>query len=211
MMLSAMFLLAYFVQTTDSTIVKFLGILMIIFFSFNLVMSIKKEGFPAIFCTALGCTIIIMNAIITNDVSNIEKSFLRSQLFSETMSEQVHIIQLREYLHIHSLFVGIFCIGLGLIFAYKPTLIRVKNYLPFEYPYPIWNSKEQPIDRFSTNYVSIKSLLTEKERMLCCRFQYLLVLINNDLYYVSPKEIIPNDSQIIRTKLSKTLCGISKI
>jgi hypothetical protein len=100
--------------------------------------------------------------------------------------------------------------ALGLIFAYRPTLIQVKNFLPYEYPYQIWNSKDQPITRFSKNLTSPKDMLTYKERMLLCRFKYLLMSIDGKLYLVSPDELVPEDAMIMRTKSGNTLCGISR-
>lgn len=185
-MLLAIVLIGYFANTSHSQIIKYPSVILLTIFSYYLIMNARKEGFAAGFCVFLGCTIIVSGIFISNTVH--------------------YKVIAANYI----LFTGILCIGIGLIFAYRPSLIQAKNHLPFEYPYPIWNSKNQQIIQFSKNLVSTKKLLTDKERLLSCRFKYLLVLIDGKMYLVSPNEKIPQDSMLIRTKSSKTLCGISR-
>jgi len=209
--LLAIVLIAYFANTSHSQIIKYVTVMVLVTFSYYLIMNVKKEGFAAGFCVLLGCIIITSTILISNGAYYNESPTGKYHLFVETMVERIQNLQSsREFLHLYSLFIGSFCIGLGLIFAYKPSLIQLKNHLPFEYPYPIWNSKNQQITQFSKNLISVKEFLTYKEKMLLCRFRYLLVSIDGKLYLVSPNETIPHDSIIIRTKSSKTLCGISR-
>jgi hypothetical protein len=84
----------------------------------------------------------------------------------------------------------------------------VRNYLPFEYPYPIWNSKNQPRPQFSPDLVPVRKFLTNKEKMLLCRFRYLAISIDGKPYLVSPDEKIPQNAIMIRK--SNSLCGVSK-
>ncbi|MFY9300812.1 MAG: hypothetical protein WAO91_06455 [Candidatus Nitrosotenuis sp.] len=180
--------------------------------SFRLIMSIKKEGFAAAMCVFLGCSTILGGMLIVNDINVIEKSPLgKFQLFYEPLSRQIHNLQIsKDFLNLYSLFTGASSVAIGLIFAYRPSLIRVKNFLPYEYPYPIWISKKQPVTKFSQTLVSTKNLLTDKERMLLCRYRYLLISVDGNLYLVSPNEMVPADSIIMRTKSGRTLCGISR-
>lgn len=147
---------------------------------------------------------------MADDVSGTE-NLSRMNFFLGSISEKIHQVETaREFLQLYGLFTGIFCIGLGMIFAYKPSLVQVKNYLPYEYPYPIWNSKQQPITQF-TNFVLAKSLLTNKEKLLSCRFKYLLIVVDGKIYLASPNEMVPENTVIVRTKSGNTLCGISRI
>ncbi|MFN3655534.1 MAG: hypothetical protein ACK4TO_09495 [Candidatus Nitrosotenuis sp.] len=204
-------LIAYFVQVLGVPIIRFLAVVVMAVFSFYLIMSVKKEGFAAGFCVFLGCATIMAGVLITDDIAIPQKSPIKFQLFYETTSEQIQRLHVsKDFLHLYSLFTGVSCMALGLIFAYKPSFIQVKNFVPYEYPYPIWDSKTQPITKFSKNLISTKKLLTSKEKMLLCRFKYLLVLIDGKLYLVPPNEMIPEDAIIIRTKSSNTLCGISR-
>ncbi len=209
--LLAFILIGYFANGTNIPIIKFISILSLAFFSFYLVMDAKKSGFAAAFCVLLGCAIVISGILITTETNYTEKPSPKYNLFVQTIEEKIQ--NARSYsdaLHIYGLVTGISSIGLGLIFAYRPTLIRIKNYLPFEYPYPIWNGKSQPMMQFSRNFVSASTFLTEKEKLLMCRFRYLLFSINGKMYLVSPEGKIPADSVIVRTKTGKTLCGISR-
>lgn len=204
-------LTAYFAQMLGVPIIRFLALVVMAVFSFYLIMSVKKEGFAAGFCVFLGCATIMGGLLITDDITTPEKSPIKFQLFYETASDQIQRLHTsKDFLHLYSLFTGVSCMALGLIFAYKPSIIQVKNFVPYEYPYPIWNSKMQPITKFSKDLMNAKKLLTHKERMLLCRYRYLLVLIDGKLYLVPPNEMIPEDSIIIRTKSGNTLCGISR-
>lgn len=203
--------IAYFAHTTDTQIIKYVAILMATAFSVYLVLSTRKEGFAAGFCVLLGCAAIVLGMLVSNDLLVAEKSPIKSHVVYHVLTDQKHQMQIsKEFLHLHSLFIGILCISLGLIFAYRPSLIRVKNYLPFEYPYPIWNSQTHPVTGFATNLIPTKDLLTSKERMVLCRIKYLVVSINGTAYLVSPNEMIPADSVIMRTKSGNLMCGISK-
>lgn len=211
MLLLVIPLMAYSAQVFGMSIIKFASLGMVAIFSFYMIMSIKKEGFAAAFCVFLGCSTIIGGMLITDDISIPGKSPIKFQLYYETTSEQIQRLHVsKDFLHYYSIFTGISCMSLGLIFAYRPSIIQVKNFIPYEYPYPIWNSKKQPITKFSKNLMSTKNLLTHKERMLICRFKFLLVLIDGKLYLVPPNEMIPEDSVIMRTKSGNTLCGISR-
>ncbi|HXG73887.1 MAG TPA: hypothetical protein VNK44_03580 [Candidatus Nitrosotenuis sp.] len=203
-------LIAYLAQTFSVPIIRFPVVAVIVFFSSCFVMSVKKEGFAAGFCVFLGCATIIGGLLITNDITVLGKSPIKFQLFHETASDQIQRLHMsKDFLHLYSLFTGVSCMALGMIFAYKPSFIQVKNFVPYEYPYPIWNSKTQPMTKFS-NLMSTRDLLTHKERMLLCRYKYLLVSINGKLYLVPPNELIPEDSIVMRTKSGNTLCGISR-
>lgn len=205
-----MTLIAFFSNSFDYSLTHYVAIGAIALFSFYLIMNIRKEGFAAVLCVLLGCATILLGMLVVNDITS-TKPFFRFQFLYDS-TDYVRGVQIsREYLHLYSVFTGAFVIALGLVFAYRPTLIQVKNYLPFEYPYPIWNSKKQPITKFSKNLISIKDLLTEQEKLRCCRFSYLLVSIEGKLHLVAPNEKIPEDSQIMRTKSGNTLCGISRI
>ncbi len=205
------FLLGYFANTSHSSIIKYLAIMIIAIFSVYLIFTINKFGFAATLCVILGCLSILFTTFVTDSVSGTE-NLGRMNFFWGSISEKIHNIETaRDFLQLYGLFTGIFCIVLGMIFAYKPSLIHVKNYLPFEYPYPIWNSKQQPLTQFNTNFVLTKSLLTNKEKMLSCRFKYLLIMVDGKLYFASPNETVPKNTIIVRTKLGNTPCGISRI
>lgn len=203
-------LVAYSAHLTGTPIIRFVAVIVIAVFSYHLVMSTKKEGFAAGFCMLLGCMTVISGLLISTDIPVMEKSVGRFQLFYDTVSKQVHHIYIsKEFLHLYTLFTGVSCMALGMIFAYRPTLIQVKNFVPYEYPYPVWNQKDHSQTRFST-MIRTRDLLTYKERLSLCRFKYIVVLIHGRPYLVAPDEMIPDDSIIMRTKSGNTLCGISR-
>ena len=180
-------------------------------FSSYLVFTINRFGFAATLCVVLGCLSILSTTLVADTVSGTE-NLSRMNFFWGSISEKIHHIETaREFLQLYGLFTGVFCIGLGLAFAYRPSIVQVRNYLPFEYPYPIWDGKRQPLTQFSANLVLAKSLLSYKERMLSCRFKYLLIAIDGKMYFASPNEMVPQNTVVIRTKSGNTICGISKI
>jgi hypothetical protein len=208
--LLAVVLIGYLANVSHSQIIKYSSVILLAIFSYYLVLNAKKEGFAAGFCVLLGCITIISGILISNGAHYVERPVGKYDLFVETLAERIQALQSdREFLHLYSLFTGVSCIALGLVFAYRPSLVQVKNHIPFDYPYPIWNSKNQPTTQFRS-LVSTKDLLTAKERMLSCRFKYLLVSIDEKLYLASPNERIPQNSVIMRTKSSQALCGVSR-
>lgn len=204
-------LVGYFANTSHTQIIKYLAIITLVIFSSYLIINVKKEGFAAGLCVFLGCFTIISSVLISGASYYTGWPEGKYNLFVQTISERMQILESsRSVLHLYGLFMGASWVGLGLIFAYRPSLVQVQNHLPFEYPYPIWNSKTQPITQFSESLILTKKLLTEKERLLSCRFKYLLVSIDGKLYLVSPNEKIPQNSIVMRTRSSRTLCGISR-
>lgn len=208
-MLLAMFVIAFFAGSSSYSIIHIISLAIVGLFSLYLVTSVKKQGFAAMFCIILGCITIFFGLLAANDAAS-AKPFFRFQFLYDAQDYANQVKISKEILHTYSAVTGAACIALGLAFAYKPTLIQVKNYLPFEYPYPIWQSNKRVITKFSKGLIPIKDLLTEQERLRCCRFNYLLVSIEGKLHLVEPNEKIPEDSQIMRTKSGNTLCGISR-
>lgn len=207
-MLLAMFLIAFSVNSFGNILVQYLGLTVATLFSSYLILSVKKHGFAAMVCVILGCSTILLALFSANDVSSV-KPFLRFQIYAAgDYASQVQIY--KQYLHTYSAIIGVACISLGLIFAYRPSLVQVKNYLPFEYPYPIWESNKREITKFSKNLIPIRELLTDEEKLRCCRFSFILVSIEGKPHLVNPNDKIPEDSQIMRTKSGNTLCGISR-
>ena len=206
----SVFVLGYFADSTHVQLLRYLSTVALGIVSFFLIFLIRAHGFPSLLCMILGGTTIILAGLVPDNIPITKDSLDSTAFWFESIDVKIkHAESAREFIHTYSLYIGVFCISLGMIFAYRPSWIQVRNYLPFEYPYPIWNSKNQPRPQHSSDLVPVRKFLTNKERMLLCRFRYLLISIDGKSYLVSPDEKIPQNAIMVRTK-SNSLCGVSK-
>lgn len=206
----AVFVLGYFADSTHVQLLRYLSTVALGIASFFLIFLIRTYGFPSLLCMILGCATIILAGLVPDNIPITKESLDPTAFWFEQIDVKIkHAESAREFIHTYSLYIGVFCISLGMVFAHRPSLVQVRNYLPFEYPYPIWNSKNQPRPQYSPDLVPVRKFLTNEERMLLCRFRYLLISIDGNSYLVSPDEKIPQNAIMVRTK-SNSLCGVSK-
>jgi len=106
---------------------------------------------------------------------------------------------------------GIFFLTLCLVIALKPSFFRAKG---TKYsPYPIWsndNIETIPGKNFSP-LIPVSSLLSFAEQHLATTYRYIILMIYERIYFVSPDDWIPQGSKIIRDKETGSLMGIPKI
>ncbi len=181
---------------------------MIVVLSIWLALLVKITRLASVIFVVIGTSALIGSVLIQTNFP-ITEEILDPHTFSwDPISERIKFLtETRESSKFAVLVLGMGNIVFGLIFAYKPNLLYVKNRPPDD-PYPIWESKKQPITKFSPTLIPVKSLLTNKEKILASRYRYLLVTIDNKTYLVSPYENVPQDTRIIRTKSGDALCGL---
>jgi hypothetical protein len=111
-------------------------------------------------------------------------------------------------------FLGIAMVILSMIIAYKPTLLYVKNR-----PKPLhslwsdyqkWYDNVQLAGGYSEPTVPLKSLISEQERYLLWRYEYVLVYIYTKPYLVRPGGFVPKSAIILREKESGRMMGMAK-
>jgi hypothetical protein len=111
-------------------------------------------------------------------------------------------------------FLGIAMVVLSMIIAYKPTLLYVKNRPEPLYSlwtgYEKWYDNVQLADGYTEPSVPLMSLMSEQEKYLLWRYEYILTNIYNTFYLVKPDGFVPKNSTILRDKESGRMIGVSR-
>ncbi len=155
----------------------------------------------------IGASTVIFSSVISTEVEPTLEN-IEPHLFWWDPAEQkeLFITKFAAFGKTLSLGTGTLCLLFGVILSHRPDLLYVRNRLPFDYPYPIWKSREQPATAYSL--VPLKRLLSIEERIILSRYKYVLVAINNKPFLVAKDEMVPEDTLIVRTKNGKSICGL---
>ena len=200
---------AYFGMLYDSQFVRFFVISVITIFGIILVMSIKKSGaFPSIIILLGAGTLVMISLIGLNEHLTVDNVKFHIFWWDSLPQKLAALENMPSWGKNFALFSGTGCLFLGILLAYKPEWVYVKNRLSFEYPYPIWQSKNQEIPNPNANLIPLKKLLSQNEKIILSKYRYVLVLIENKYYLVSKNESVPEDTVIIRSKPGNSLCGL---
>jgi len=108
---------------------------------------------------------------------------------------------------------GIFALSLGMAVAFRPSIFRGKG-SPAGLTYPVWTNDKDLKLRYGATVVSlipIQGLLSIAERHLVAKYRYIQVMIGGRIYFVSPEDWIPENSNVVREKVSGSLLGIPKV
>ena len=200
---------AIFGITYQTSFVIYFTTLLLAGFSIFFILSMKKEGFGAFIASLFGCLVLITVVIYPTNIPITEETLDPKAFSFGTASQKISYLEdSRDIVKENGIFVGILNIAIGLMLAYRPNIIFIKNRLPFEYPYPIWDSKKTPVSQFSLPLVKIRSLLTEKEKLIIFRYRYVVVLIDKKTYLVKANDQVPENAIILRSKSGNSLLGI---
>ena len=203
------FLIAYAgIRYAYSPFITLLMEFVLIALSAMLVLSIRKEGLGPTAITILGCSTLILIGLVPYYISANQIpdmiSFKTKPILEPISSIENDIIMFKEYI----VFLTLFDFGIGLSLAYRPTFLYVRNRIPDESDYPLWESKNQPMTRFSPNLVPLKSLLSEKDKWIIFRYKFVLVSIDEKIYRVKPDDNVPETTFVLRTKSGQSPLGI---
>ena len=112
-------------------------------------------------------------------------------------------------------FLGIAMVVLSMIIAYKPALLYVKNRPKPSHSlwadYQIWyDDNVQVADGYTEPSLPLKSLMSEQEKYLLWRYDYVLTNIYNTPYLVKPHGFVPKSSTILRDRGSGRMIGVAR-
>jgi len=143
---------------------------LIVVLSVWLALLVKRTRLASVIFVAIGTSALIGSVLIQTNFP-ITEEMLDPHTFSwDPIPQRIKFLtDTRESTKFAGLVLGMGNIVFGLILAYKPNLLYVKNRPPDD-PYPIWESKKQPITKFSPTLIPVKSLLTNKEKILVSRY-----------------------------------------
>jgi hypothetical protein len=109
---------------------------------------------------------------------------------------------------------GISMIVFSIIVAYKPSILYIKNRpIPAEdlwTEYPKWDEKMQFAGTRMESLIRIPLLLSDAEKYLLWRYEFILVIIYDTVYQVPIYSCIPESSIILREPKSHKIIGYSK-
>jgi hypothetical protein len=114
---------------------------------------------------------------------------------------------------------GFFLLGLSMIvfsmiIAYRPTILYTRNRpVPTEHlwtEYPKWDEKLQFAGTRTESLIRIPLLLSDTEKYLLWRYEFILVIIHGTVYQVPIYSCIPESSIILREPKSHKIIGFSK-
>jgi hypothetical protein len=111
-------------------------------------------------------------------------------------------------------FLGIAMVVLSMIIAYKPTLLYVKNRPKPSHSlwtdYQKWYDNVQLAGGYTEPNVPLKTLMSEQEKYLLWRYEYILTSIYGTPYLVKPDGFVPKRSTILRDKESGRMIGVAR-
>ena len=109
---------------------------------------------------------------------------------------------------------GISMVVFSIIIAYKPTILYIRNRpVPAEdlwAEYPKWDEKLQFAGTRTESLIRIPPLLSDTEKYLLWRYEFILVEIHGTVYQVPIYSFIPESSIILREPKSHKIMGYSK-
>jgi hypothetical protein len=109
-------------------------------------------------------------------------------------------------------FLGVMMVALSMIIAYRPSLLFTRNRpqsLESEWSkYPVWHDNTLLADGRHEGSVQIKNLMSDQDRYLLWRYEYVLADIYGTPHLVRPEGLVPKDStRIFRDKDTGRVMG----
>ena len=108
-------------------------------------------------------------------------------------------------------FLGVAMVAFSIIIAYRPSLLFTRNRpesLDSEWAkYPVWQDNALLADGRTERSVPVKSLMTDQERYLLWRYEFILASIYGTPHLVRPGGLVPKDSVLFRDKDSGRVVG----
>ena len=109
-------------------------------------------------------------------------------------------------------FLGVSTVALSIIIGYRPSLLFTRNRpesLDLEWSkYPMWYDNTLLAEGHMERSVPVKSLMTDQDRCLLWRYEYVLADIYGAPHLVKPYGLVPKDStRVFRDKDSGRMIG----
>ena len=108
-------------------------------------------------------------------------------------------------------FLGVTMVAFSIVMAYRPSLLFTRNRpepLESEWSkYPVWHDNTLLADGRMDRSVPLKSLMTDQDRYLLWRYEYVLADIYGTPHLVRPEGMVPMSSTVFRDKDSGRVIG----
>lgn len=164
-----------------------------------IILSLIPKGWvPVVIC--------VLGVVIVYDAVN----FPLHTIFQRGEAEGVaQVAQLRYFI------LGAGMIAFSTILAYRPSMLFARNRPPSAAEewarYPLWRNDTLLEGNRTEQLVPIKSMMTEEDRMLLWRYEYVLADIYGSVHLVIPDGSVPaRSTRLLRDKESGRLLGKAK-
>lgn len=109
-------------------------------------------------------------------------------------------------------FLGVGMVVLSMILAYRPSILFTRNRpepLDSEWSkYPVWHDNTLLADGSTERAIPVRNLMTEQDRYLLWRYEYILANIYGTPHLVRPEGLVPKDStDVFRDRASGRVVG----
>lgn len=168
-------------------------------------VSVIWKGIAPIALCAIGLTLVYFGTLFSSYAASMVGEVYRRA--SHGFATEQSILNLTH----GYFFLGIGMVIFSIIIAYKPSLLYTRNrpepmHIVWE-KYPIWYDNTKVVEGYYEPSVSLKSLMTDEEKYLLWRYEYILTDVHSTLHLVKPDKNVPRDSAILRDKMSGTIIG----
>ena len=173
-----------------------------------ILLSVAPKGIIPIVISLLGVVLIHDSLMLTvTSTPPTGKAIMDGQIIKFPLSDRV--VMTATVTHF---FLGVSMVIFGTILAHKPTLLFTKNRPPHSdeewAKYQLWQDNSILADGRTEQVVPVKSMMTEEDRRLLWRYEYVLANIYGSLYLVNPEGMVPKDSTaVLREKSSGRIIG----
>lgn len=108
-------------------------------------------------------------------------------------------------------FLGAAMAAFSMIVAYRPSVLFTRNRPQSPdsewSQYPVWHDNVLLADGRKEPSVSVKSLLTDQDRYLLWRYEYVLASVHGAPHLVRPQGMVPKGSSVMRDKETGRVMG----
>jgi hypothetical protein len=191
----------------NSEIFEFLHIVTILILIL-IFLSILFKGIVPIAISCLGIVLLYGSIVIPSVATDSLGPFYYKASTGNVSSESINRGS-------HGLFLlGIAMVGFSIIVAYKPQVLYTRN-RPVSAEdlwakYPKWDEKLQFAGTTTESLIRLPNLLSDTEKYLIWRYEFILVIIYGTVYQVHIDSYIPESSKVLRESKSHKIIGLSK-
>lgn len=172
---------------------------------------VSKGSIPLIIC-ALGI-VLMHNSIILPFYSTAPRTEQIISPASNVMFNQypTQVVWVASNMHF---LLGFIVVTFSIMIFYRPSILFTRNRpksLESEWcKYPVWDDRMLSADGKHRSSMPIRSLMTDEDKYLLWRYEFLLANISGIPHLVRPEAMVPIGSSLFRDKESDRLIGKSR-
>jgi hypothetical protein len=192
-------------QVFTPEIVSIVQVISIILISFIALSVVWKGAIPIIICV-IGI-VLMYNSIMLPYYTEQGFTFGATKIADIQNSPAAMAVAISRYF-----FLGAGMAAFSIILAYRPSVLFTRNRpqsLDSEWSkYPVWHDNTMLADGGTENAIPVKTLMTEQDRYLLWRYEYVLANIYGAPHLVRPDGLVPKDStDVFRDRASGRVVG----